>query len=344
MKIISHRDQIEAGCFDITGGIEVAEETLRLFHNGDIIFPDKVSQIFSQEEQTRINCLPATIRSKNVCGMKWVAVFPPNPTRHNCPNLNASILLSETITGYPIAFMDATLCSDIRTAAVSAVAAKHLARKDSEIIGFLGSGEQAKMHLLAFSKVLPNLKECKVASRNPASEQTFVKQLQPLVPHIKISACNSDFEKAATGSDVVVTAISAQLPLLKAAWLKKGVYYNHVGGWEDEYEVPLISDKIVCDDWNSVKHRTQTISRLYQLGKLKDIDIYADLHEIAAGSKPGRETEEEIIYFNPVGLSYVDVAMAKAFYNKVEAAGIVLPEMDFVKESMFDTVKDRIIL
>lgn len=344
MKIITHKDQIESGCFDIPSGIAVAENTLRLYHDGDIIFPDKVSQIFSQEEQTRINCLPATILSQKVCGMKWVAVFPPNPEKKRCPNLNASILLSEIETGYPIAFMDATLCSDIRTAAVSAVAAKYLARKDSETIGFLGSGEQAKMHLLAFAEVLPNLRECKVASRNPESEQTFIRQMQPLVPHIKITACDSDYEKAAVDSDVIVTAISAQFPLLKAAWIKKGVYYNHVGGWEDEYEVPLISDKIVCDDWHSVKHRTQTVSRLYQSGRLKDNDIYADLHEIVAGAKPGRENDEEIIYFNPVGLSYVDVAMAKSFYDKVMQAGLMLPDMEFFKGSMFDTPHDRIKL
>lgn len=341
MKIISHNSQIEAGCFDIKLGIDAAEEALKLFHNGDVIFPDKVSQIFSQEEQTRINCLPATIRSKNVCGMKWVAVFPPNPTRYNCPNLNASILLSEITTGYPIAFMDGTLCSDIRTAAVSAVAAKYLARINSEVIGFLGSGEQAKMHLLTLAHVLPDLKVCKVASRNTASEIKFVEQMSRLLPEMRFEACGSDYERAARNSDVVVTAISAQLPLLKAEWLKEGVYYNHVGGWEDDYKVPKVVDKIVCDDWNSVKHRTQTISRLYQAGELKDEDIYADLHQIVAGELPGRVSEFEKIYFNPVGLSYVDVNLAKAFYDRTVELG-ELPEMDFVKESVFSVSLDKV--
>lgn len=336
MKIISHQQQVAAGCFDLGLGIETAEKALRLFHNGDVIFPDKVSQIFSQEEQTRINCLPATIRSMNVCGMKWVAVFPPNPTRHGCPNLNASVLLSEITTGYPICFMDATLCSDLRTAAVSAVAARYLARKDSEVIGFIGSGEQAKMHLLAMVHVLPGLKLCKVASRNPASENNFVEQMSRLLPDMEFEACGGNYERAATDSDVVVTAISAQLPLLKARWLKPGVYYNHVGGWEDEYEVPKLADKIVCDDWNSVKHRTQTISRLYQAGELDDSDIYADLHQIVAGEKPGRESESEIIYFNPVGLSFVDVALSKAFYDRVSTFGDEVPELNFVKTSIFN--------
>ncbi|MDE6553319.1 MAG: ornithine cyclodeaminase family protein [Muribaculaceae bacterium] len=336
MKLISHNDLLRAGCFDVSLGIRVTEEALLQYHNNDVIFPDKVSQIFNQEEQTRINCLPATIRSKNVCGMKWVAVFPPNPVKYGCPNLNASILLSETITGYPIAFMDGTLCSDIRTASVSAVAAKHLARKDSEVIGFLGAGEQARMHLLAFAKVLPNLKVCKVASRTSKTEKKFIESMSKMLPNLKFIACDTDFEKAARDSDVIVTAISAQTPLLKADWIKEGTYYNHVGGWEDEYDVPKKADKIICDDWNSVKHRTQTVSRLYQTGELTDEDIHANLHEIVAGEKAGRENDKEIIYFNPVGLSYVDVALANEFYEMAKESIPDLPIFDFKQSSIFE--------
>lgn len=336
MKLISHKDQVNAGCFDIPLGIHTTEIALRAFRDGDVIYPDKTSQIFNEEEQTRINCLTATIRSQEVCGMKWVAVFPPNPSRFGVPNLNASILLSETVTGYPIAFIDGTLCSDLRTAAISAVAAKYLARQNSETIGFIGSGEQAKMHLLALAHVLPNLKTCKVASRSPESERKFVEQMSRLLPAMKFITCDGDYQKAAMDSDVVVTAISAQLPLLKAEWLKEGVYYNHVGGWEDDYMVPKIMDKIVCDDWEAVKHRTQTISRLYKMGELKDEDIYADLFEIVGGEKPGRTSETEKIYFNPVGLSYVDVALGKAFYDRVMQSGIEVPEFDFIKSSVFD--------
>lgn len=337
MKIISHSDLIKAGCFDIPLGIRIAEETLIGYNKGDIIFPDKVSQIFDQEEQTRINCLPATIRSSEVCGMKWVAVFPPNPRRYGLSNLNATILLSETRTGYPIAFMDATLCSNIRTASVSAVAAKYLARSNSEVIGFLGAGEQAKMHLLSFAHVFPGLKKCKVASRNHESEKIFVSQMEKFLPNLEFEICDSNFEKSARDSDIVITAISAQLPLLRAEWLGHGVYYNHVGGWEDDYSVPFIMDKIVCDDWNSVKHRTQTISRLYQMGRLKDEDIYADLHEIVAGVRPGRESDDEKIYFNPVGLSYVDVALAKAFYDRIEISGDEVSTLDILSTGIFET-------
>ena len=123
------------------------------------------------------------------------------------------------------------------------------------------------------------------------------------------------------GADILVTATSAQAPLLKAAWMKPGAFYSHIGGWEDEYEVAKQCDKIVCDDWETVKHRTQTLSRMYKDGELSDEDVYANLVEVVAGEKGGRETAEERVYFNAVGLAYVDVAIAHAMYQRARDAG-----------------------
>lgn len=341
MLILSHDDLLKAGCFDIATAISVAEESILQYHNGLILFPDKISQILNQETQERINCLPATLFPQKVCGMKWVAVFPPNPTQHNLPNLNATILLSEIVTGYPIAIMDGTLCSDLRTAAISAVAAKYLAKTNVQTIGFIGSGEQAKMHLLTFAHMFPSLKKCKVASRKSESEFKFIEQMSKLLPNIDIVPCNGNYELSSKNSDIVITAISAQLPVLQANWLNEGVLYCHVGGWEDDYSVPLSMDKIICDDWNSVKHRTQTISRLYQMGQLKDEDIYADLHEIISLQKVGRTSDKEKIYFNAVGLSYVDIALAFNFYEK--AKGLASNHLEFLKHSVFDGVENYVI-
>ncbi len=343
MLIISHQDILKSGCFDIELGLKATEEALLLYNRGEVLFPDKISQIFNQEEQSRINCMPATILPREVSGMKWVAVFPENPRRWGLPNVNASILLSDLRTGYPIAFMDGTLCSNLRTASISAIAAQYLSREDAETIGFIGAGEQAKMHFLSLMHVRPRIKTCKVSSRSSQSEQLFIQQMSELYPQVDFVACHSSYEQAAVDSDIIVTAISAQLPLLKAEWLKKGVYYNHVGGWEDDYNVPLAVDKIVCDDWNAVKHRTQTISRLYQMGRLKDEDVYADLHRIVAHEVPGRQTADEKIYFNPVGLSYVDVNLAHCFYKRVSAHGFGC-ELKFIQESVYSSVKEYVTL
>jgi len=342
MLTISHDDIVKSGGFNIPLAIDVTQRTLLAYEAERILYPDKVSQIFDESTQNRINCLPATLFDEKVCGMKWVAVFPTNPTLHGLPNLNATILLSEIDTGYPLAIMDATLCSDLRTAAICAVAANYLAIDDSTTIGYIGCGEQAKMNFLAMMSVRPTIKTCKVASRTYASEHRFIEQMKRFYPQVEFVACNSVYEKAAAGSDIIVTAISAQLPLLQAAWIKPGAFYCHVAGWEDAYDVPLSMDKIVCDSWNSAKHRTQTISRLYKMGRLTDDDIYADLPEIVAGKK-GRESDNEKIYFNSVGLSYVDVALGYQLFQQVKDKGFGY-EMDFHQKSVFDIDPGLVLL
>lgn len=155
---LSQEDLLEAGCLDLDMAMTAAEQAMLAFRDGRIMFPDKIVQIFNDDTQERINCLPATLLDEQVCGMKWVSVFPMNPTAHGSQNLSAVIVLSEIEQGFPIAFMDGTLCSNMRVGAMGGIAAKHFARPDAERIGFIGAGEQAKMHLIAMKTVIPGLK------------------------------------------------------------------------------------------------------------------------------------------------------------------------------------------
>ena len=319
---LSQEDLLQAGSFDIRMAMEVAEKVMLAFEAHRIMFPEKIVQIFNQASQERINCLPATLLDEQVCGVKWVSVFPANPAHHGVQNLSAIFILSEIEKGFPIAVMEGTLASNMRVAAMGGIAAKHLARKDSEVIGFIGAGEQAKMHLLSMKVVRPALKECRVAAKTVEEEQQFIAELSPLCPDMKFVAGKTHGRAAMDGADILVTATSAQAPLLKAAWMKPGAFYSHIGGWEDEYEVAEQCDKIVCDDWDTVTHRTQTLSRMYAEGLISGADIHADLHQLVSGHKSGRESEDERIYFNAVGLAYIDVAIGLAMYRRALTAGI----------------------
>lgn len=313
---LSQEDLLKSGCLDFKMAIAAAEEAMLAFANGDVLFPEKIVQIFNQETQERINCLPATFKSKKICGMKWVSVFPRNPALFGMQNLSAVMILSEIEKGFPISFMEGTLCSNVRVGTMGAIAAKHFARKDSKSIGFIGAGEQAKMHLIAMKTVLSTLEECRVAAKTEEEEALFIQELQPIFPKMNFVGAKTDLSVAISGADVIVTATSVQAPLLKAEWVKPGAFYSHVGGWEDEYAVAKQSDKIICDDWETVKHRTQTLSRMYKDKELTDNDLYANLIDVVAGKKEGRQSDEERIYFNAVGLAYVDVALAIAMYQR----------------------------
>jgi len=343
LHIITQKDLIESGCFNIPESIEVAREAFARRAKGQVIFPDKVSLVFDQESQNRINCLPAGSMDDLVYGMKWVSVFPGNPHLFGVQNVSAVILLSELKTGFPKAFMEGTLCSNLRTAATSAVAADYLAKKNVETIGFIGAGEQAKSHLMAMISVRPSIKTCYVSSRTANSEQKFIAQMSRLYPNLQFVACDSSYKNAAENADIIVTAISGQEKILHADWIKSGALYCHVGGLEDDYSVPRKASKIVCDDWNVVKHRTQTISRMYKEDLLNDEDIYCDIHKLVSGEKVGRENDEEFIYFNTVGMSYLDILLANHMYNKV-VANTKGTFVNMQEQEMFEIDNNSIIL
>ena len=318
----SQEDLLEAGCFDLKSAMAAARKAMAEYKEGKILFPEKIVQIFNQETQERINCLPATLLPENVCGAKWVSAFPPNPVRFGRQNLTAVFIISEIEKGFPIAFMEGTLCSNMRVGAMGGIAAEYLSRPDSKIIGFIGSGEQAKMHLIAMKTVRPGLEECRISAKTKEEEEQFIREMSKILTDLNFISAGTDHRKAMEGADILVTATSAQAPLLKAEWVKPGAFYSHIGGWEDEYAVAEQSDKIVCDDWETVKHRTQTISRMYKDGRLSDADIYANLPELVTGEKNGRSSDDERTYFNAVGLAFVDVAIAYDMYKKAMSKGL----------------------
>jgi len=321
IKIVSQEAVARIFKNNIDAVLNIVEDSFRKFLNGEVVMPDKISQIFDEESQNRINCMPATLKNDKVCGMKWVSVFPSNVLK-NVQNVTGVTLLSELETGFPVALIDGTLSTKMRTAAVGCVAAKYLAPSRVQTISVIGAGEEARMHFALLKHFFPAVKECRVSSLSKEIEQAFVDVFKDVVPDVEFITCDNDSYKCAHDSDIIVTAISGQSPVLKASDVTKGGLYIHVGGWEDEYGVALKSDKIVCDDWETVKHRSQTLCRMFQEGILKDNDIYANLSDLISGRKKGRETDEEFIYFNSVGLSYIDINLANYIYQKAIEQGL----------------------
>lgn len=321
IKIISQEEVADIFKDNADAIYGIIEDSFKKYLKGDIIMPDKISQIFDEASQNRINCMPATLIEEKVCGMKWVSVFPSNAPK-GIQNVTGVMLISELETGFPVALIDGTLSTKMRTAAVGCVAAKHLAPSKVEAIGIIGAGEEARMHFTLLKHLFPTIKECRVSSLNTQIEQGFIDKFKDIVPDVEFITCNNDSYKCASGADIIVTAISGQCPVLKAADITKGGLYIHVGGWEDEYGVAQKADKIVCDEWEVVKHRSQTLCRMYKEGLLKDEDIHANLSELIAGTKVGRENDDEFIYFNSVGLSYIDINFANYIYDEAKKRGL----------------------
>lgn len=317
------QEEVVASGIGMASLIQVEEEHFSLYEKGKIILPTKVVLDLNERKRGRINALPAYVGGNiDVCGIKWVASFPNNPQQHGIPRANAFIILNDSHTGVPLAIMDGTYISAMRTGAVTGVGVKHLARKNSEIIAMIGCGVQARTQLLAIKVVLANITEIRCYDANKKTSEIYAKEMGQKTK-LNTKAVSSA-QKAVTGADVIVTVTVADEPIVKNKFVKKGSLFVHVGSYqEEEEEVVLNSNKIVVDDWQSVLHRrTPILAKMYGEGKLQSSDIYANLGEIINKKKDGRENNEERIFFLPMGMGSEDVIAAYKIYKIAHEKGL----------------------
>ncbi len=237
-------------------------------------------------------------------GVKLVTFYPNN---QGVPTHLATIMLFKPETGEPLVTMDGRLITEMRTAAVSAVATRALARPDASILAILGSGVQASSHLEAL-RLVRDVREVRVWS--PHNAPAFARRYG-------VQAAASARE-AVTGADIVVTATSVTTPVLEGAWLSPGAHINAVGATRP--------------DWRELDDETLRRSRLYvdsreaAMQESGDViaagSIVAELGEVVAGTRTGRESPEQITLFKSLGMAIEDVVTADLVYRKALAAGL----------------------
>jgi ornithine cyclodeaminase len=322
---LSQEDVIAAGGLDMRVAIDAVEKACRLSNEGKVVMPPKILMQLppGERERRRMHGLAAYIGGDmDVAGIKWIPGFPSNPYLRNLPRANALIVLNDTTTGIPRVVMDGTLLSAMRTGAVGALGTRYLARNDSQSVALVGMGVQARTQAMALAETLPELEEIRGYCRTRNKAEKVAQEISELTG-IRTRAVNAPRE-AVEGSDIIDTVTSADEPIVKNAWVKRGSLFVHIGSFiEEEYDVVLQSDKIVVDDWETVKHRkTSVLARMREEGLIGDDAIYADIDEIVVGKKVGRVTEEERIFFAPIGMSHEDISIASVVYERAKALGI----------------------
>ncbi|MCP4261563.1 MAG: ornithine cyclodeaminase family protein [Planctomycetes bacterium] len=262
-----------------------------------------------------INAMPAFLPRKKVCGMKWVAGFPTNVPK-GLPTITGQIILNDPETGLPLAVMDGTYITALRTVGVSAVATRHLCNPDASVLGIVGCGVQGKYHAIALPHVLPSLSVIKISDKYEPSVKSFVKDITEHVPSVKIEVCRTA-EETIRGADLVATATGKLLePIFKNEWVKEGalVIPVHTLGWDSS--TPSNMDKLVVDDWQQYRPVGE---EWYQPLPEKP---HAETGEVVLGLKPGRENKKErIVNFNK-GLAIHDILMASVILTKAKEKGL----------------------
>jgi len=281
--------------------IAAMETALAAFSRGQVLQPVR-NMLTIEEEKRYLGIMPAV--AEEAMGVKLVSFYPGNGGS-GVPTHLAMILLFRPDTGEPLAVMDGRLITEMRTAAVSAAATKHLAAADSSVLALLGSGVQAHAHLQALSLVR-NFAEIRVWSRTAEHAARFAERhgARAMAP-----------ESAVRGADVVVTATNALDPILKGAWLKRGAHVNAVGSprptWR-ELDDAVMANTLVVDSRNAVLAESGDVI-------LSGARIHAEIGEIFAGIKEAPSSMTTV--FKSVGIAIEDIAAAKLVFDNASHIG-----------------------
>ena len=239
------------------------------------------------------------------------------------PSEMAVLNLLDPRTGMPIAILDATAITEMRTGAMTALGARHLARTDSRILAHLGSRGTAYWNVRLIHSHFA-LSEIRVHSRRPESRDAFARRLRE-----DLGACvvvTDDWESCVRGADIVVEATRLERPeaLLHTEWIAQGSLVVAYGTMSAvELSLTDVMDKVVVDDWGQCRIGKLGALRAHvDTGRLTEQSLYGELCEIVAGVKPGRESPEETILLWHRGLSLSDIALGGAILEKARERGI----------------------
>lgn len=301
------------------------EKCLSIFDKGDIINPTKCVMRWGktpEDENTfgRINAMPGYIGGDiNMAGIKWIGSGPQN-FKKGLPRASVTVILNDPDTKLPLCISDATTVSAKRTGAAGGLAVKYLARKDAKVQLICGAGAQSRTQLEATLLVRPGLEKVYIYDLFYDRAEKFAEEM-----HAKFGVTvipTKTVEPAAREADIITTVTLANEPFVEADWLKPGCLMVQMADFEVTYDCVRKASKIVCDTWEGIKHRMiSPIALMYDQGLLKDEDIYCELGGIINGRRPGRENDDEIIYFNAVGMGIEDLSVVAHAYKLAKEQG-----------------------
>lgn len=303
--------------------IELMDGVLRTLTGGGALLPLR-TVLRLPDNRGIFGVMPAQLSAPASLGLKAIAVFPGNEgTRLD--SHQGVVLLLDPLTGAPLAILDASSITAIRTAAVSGVATRLLAREDAGDLALLGSGVQAKSHLEAMAAVR-KLRRVRVYSPHAPRREEFTRWARE---HLAITAdAVSSPEAAVVGADLICTTTSSRTPVVQGEWIEPGAHINAVGS-----SIPTareLDSGAVAGGRLYVDRRESAVNEagdyLIPLGEgaIGPGHILGELGEVLTGAVPGRTGGSEITIFKSLGIAVEDLASAHHVLRKAEARGIGL--------------------
>ena len=303
--------------------LKAVEDVLHAQGMKQTVVEPRVHLIPESSDKGHFNILRGFIKPLGVAGVKVVSDFVDN-YKQDLPSEMALLNLFSPDTGMPIAVIDATSITDMRTGAMTAIGAKHLARKDSKILGHIGSRGTAYWNVRLLDRIF-DFDEIRVHSRRLESRQAFGERLSRDLGKPVIVTDN--WHDCVAGADIVVEAsrLPEPTPMLMTDWIKLGALVVPYGTMSAvELSLTDIMSKMVVDDWGQCRKGLPfgALRQHVESDRLTEQNLHAELGQIVAGIRPGRESESETILFWHRGLSITDIALGHALLEKGKRQGV----------------------
>jgi ornithine cyclodeaminase len=302
--------------------LDAVETGLMAQGRGETVIEPRVHLVPDPAFKGHFNVLRGYIAPLQLAGVKIVGDFVENYKR-GLPSEMALLNLFDPTTGMPVAILDATAITDMRTGALTALGAKYLAPHKARILGHVGARGTAYWNVRLLDRLF-DFAEIRVHSRRPESRNAFAERLTADLGK-KVTAVDN-WQACLEGADIMVEAsrLDRPEPLFKTTWVRKGALVIPYGTMSAvELSLTDIMDKMVIDDWGQARAGKFGALRAHvDAGKLSEATLHAELCEIAVGKKPGRERDDETILFWHRGLSLSDIALGHAMLAKATQQGI----------------------
>ena len=303
--------------------LAAVESALAAQGRGETVIEPRVHLVPESSAKGHFNILRGYVKPLGVAGVKIVGDFVGNYER-GLPSEMALLNLFDPATGMPLAVVDATAITDMRTGAMTAIGAKHLARKSSRVLGHIGARGTAYWNVRLLDRLF-DFDEIRVHSRRQESRDAFAAKLSRDLE--KTITVTQDWESCVRDADIVVEAsrLPAPAPMLLTSWIRKGALVVPYGTMSAvELSLTDIMDKMVVDDWGQCRKGLPfgALRQHVDSDRLTESNLHAELGQIVAGGKPGRERDDETILLWHRGLSITDIALGHALLEKAKRASI----------------------
>jgi ornithine cyclodeaminase len=316
MRLLTRSDVQQS--ISMREAVEVVKRAFSDLSTGRADIPLRIA--LSQPENDGMTLvMPGYLRDSESLAVKLVSVHNRNAER-NLPLIHAIVIVIDPATGRPVAAMEGGHLTSLRTGAATGAATDLLARRDAEVAAIFGAGAQARSQAIAVAAVRP-IKRIWIYSRRREKADEMISEIRRgLESSIELLAAETPAQ-AVREALVVCAATTSSTPVFDGDDLRPGAHVNGVGSYKPEMqEVDCVtlrrSSKIVVDSREAAMAEAGDLIAAIERGEIQTSDIYAEIGEIAAGLKPGRQDDGEITYFKSVGNAAQDVAVAQAIYQR----------------------------